>query len=652
MNISLKNLTLTEKLKLLAGKDAWHLNDLDGKLPEVWLSDGPNGLRVNPDVDDIKDTAMPNLSAVASSWSVELAYKDGQTIADDCIEYGADVLLAPGVNMKRTPLCGRNFEYCSEDPYLAGEIGKAFINGVQDKGVGTSLKHFCANNREFGRLARSSEVDERTLREIYLPAFEKALEAKPWTVMCSYNLLNGIYASENRWLMKDILRDEFGYDGTIISDWGAVKSPYRSVKATLDVKMPGTPDSYLELKAAYDKGLITDEEIDFCVSNVLDLITKAENAKKKTEWTKEERHNNAVEIARESIVLLKNDNALLPLKSGKVTVLGGYADNPPLGGGGSAYVNTDFKQGNLAELLNGKTDADVTMGFHGAPQASVKQALRDAYNNDTVLICVGEDRTSETEGRDRYGLRLSLWEEEMIRQVASVNPNTVVLMYAGSAMDMSPWIDSVRAVVWVGYLGEGCHEALSDILTGKAVPSGKLAETLPICLEDTPTGNCVNNFDVDLYSEGMLIGYRYYDTKKKDVLYPFGHGLSYAKFHYDNLRIEKTGDTDFTVSYDITNESDTDAKEVSQLYVKDVFSSVFRPEKELKAFSKDLIPAHATKRVSVTLDRRSFAFYSVPLHDWQVENGDFEILVGASSRDIRLKGKIQIELDDVTQYSN
>lgn len=655
MNVTLKDLTIEEKCKLLVGMDWWQLNHLNEKLPKVCVSDGPHGLRMGSGAGDadIKDTAMPNLSALASSWNTELAYMDGQTIADDCVQYGADILLAPGVNIKRTPLCGRNFEYPSEDPFLSGEIAKAFINGVQDKGIGTSLKHFAANNREFARLSRSSEIDERTLREIYLPAFEKALEAKPWTVMCSYNLLNGIYASENYWLLKEILRDTFGFDGLIMSDWSAVRSAYRAVKATLDLRMPGDKeDMYKELLDAYEKGLVSEEEIDFCVQNVLNLMEKAQKAQKKVEWTKTERHERAVEIAKESIVLLKNEDNILPLKSGNVTVIGSFAANPPLGGGGSAYVNTDFKQTLLSELIDKKTQANVTLGFCDRPQGWVKLACRQAYENDIAVVCVGEGSEIEAESFDRTNIKLAPWEENMILEVANVNPNTVVLVYAGSAIDMSAWIDKVKGVVWVGYLGEGCNEALSDVLAGIVSPSGKLSETLPICIEDTPAGNEIGNLDVDLYSEGLLIGYRYYDTKKKDVLFPFGHGLSYATFKYDNLNIEKTGDTDFTVSYDITNESDIDAKEVSEIYIKDVFSSVFRPEKELKGFSKDLIPAHSTKRVSIKLNRRSFAFYSVPLHDWYVENGDFEVLVGASSRDIRLVGKLKIELDDVTQNSN
>jgi len=649
MNNTVNDLTIKEKCKLLTGKNLWQTNDLDGKLPNIWLSDGPHGLRIGSA--DIKDTAMPNLSALASSWNTELAYMDGQTIADDCVEYDADIILAPGVNMKRTPLCGRNLEYPSEDPYLSGEIAKAFIKGVQDKGIGTSLKHFCANNREFARLSRSSEVDERTLREIYLPAFEKALEAKPWTVMCSYNLINGIYASENYWLLKEILRNTFGFDGLILSDWGAVRSAYRAVKATLDLRMPGDEDMYKELLDAYEKGLVSEEEIDFCVQNVLNLVKKVQESAKKIEWTKEQRHERAVEVAKECIVLLKNEDDILPLKSGNVTIIGDYAGNPPLGGGGSAYVNTDFKQEPLAQITNRKTQANITLGFHEFQQHDVKIATRNAYSNDIAVVCVGEDRSTEAETFDRTGIRLSPWQENLILEVAKVNPNTVVLVYAGSAIDMTKWIDKVKGVVLVGYLGEGCNEALSDVLTGKISPSGKLAETFPLCIEDTPASDKIGNLDVDLYSEGLLIGYRYYDTKNIDVLFPFGHGLSYADFKYDNLKIEKAGDTDFTVSFDITNESDFDAKEVSEIYVKDVFSSVFRPEKELKAFSKDFIPAHSTKRINVKLDRRSFAFYSTPLHDWYVEAGDFEILVGASSKDIRLIGKIKMELDDTTQYS-
>ena len=662
MKYDITNLTLEEKLRLLTGKDGWRLETANGKLPEIFLSDGPNGLRMH----EIKDgaagpikpaTAMPNLSLVASTWDPELAYLDGATIADDCIENGADVLLAPGVNIKRTPLCGRNFEYLSEDPYLAGVLAKAYIEGVQDKGIGTSLKHFCANNREYGRLSQTSEMDERTLREIYLRPFEIALEAKPWTVMCSYNPVNGIYASENKRLLKDILRDELGFDGMIVSDWGAVHSGTKAVKASLDLRMPFHPEAYDHLKHAVDEGLLSEKEIDERVQKVLELIEKTQNGMKKITTTKEDRHTNATRIAREGIVLLKNEDGILPLSGGKLVVTGPFAKAPAIGGGGSAFVSTNYPAAPLADELKARLGECVeifpneTYMNDGARVDYMKNSLRQAYRADTVLLCVGTGKRIESEGYDRFSLRLSPIQEDLILEVAKINPNVIVVLHASSAVDMTPWIDRVKAVALVGFAGEAAHEATADILCGKISPSGKLAETYPLSLEDTPTGAARGNGFYERYTEGVLVGYRWYDTLGKDVLFPFGHGLSYADFSYSNLTVTKKSETDCEVSFTLTNTSGVDGKEVAQIYVRDVFSMVERPEKELKGFLKVALAAGESKRVSVKLDARAFAYYNTALNEWYVENGDFEILVGASSRDIRLTARVQINLPEAGQYS-
>ena len=649
----IKKLTLEEKLKLLCGMDFWRTSDANGKIKSLFLSDGPNGLRKHISEKAEPATAMPNISVLANSWDRESSRFAGATIAEDALENDVDVLLAPGVNIKRTPVCGRNFEYFSEDPYLAGELAKEYIEGVQKKGVGTSLKHYLANNAEYDRLYQSSEVDERTLREIYLPAFEKALEAKPYTVMCSYNALNGVFVSENKKAIKQVLRDELGFEGLVVSDWGAVKSPYKSVKATVDLCMPYEEGHYEKLKDAYEKGLLSDEEIDFCVQNVLDLIEKCAH-KKSVTTTKEERHKNAVEIAKEGIVLLKNDG-VLPLRSGKIVVSGELAKTPTLGGGGSAFVRTEYEQKPLYELIaNELKDATVERARSIARATNFAHKLKEtymkAYDADTVVLVIGNNENTEKEGRDRQTLKLTKTQENHILNTAAYAKKLVVVLYAGSAIDMSAWIDQVDAVVFVGFPGEGANEAISDILTGKVSPSGKLAETFPLSLEDVPAEEN-EGLSALRYNEGIYVGYRYYDTFGVPVLFPFGYGLSYAKFTYSDLKIKKIGDTDFEVSYSITNDSDIDAKEVSQLYVKDVFAMVSRPEKELKGFSKDLIKAHETKRITLNLNFRSFAYYCTPMEKWQVENGCFEILVGASVDDIRLKGTVQIELPDETQQS-
>ena len=654
--MKVNDLTLEEKMRLLCGKDFWHNYDADGKLKELRLSDGPNGLRKSNNGVTPPATAMPNICVIANSWDRDSAKTDGETIADECLDNDVDVLLAPGVNIKRTPLCGRNFEYFSEDPFLAGELAKKYIEGVQEKGIGTSLKHYLANNAEYDRFFQSSEIDERTMREIYLPAFEKALEAKPYTVMCSYNAINGVFASENKKMLKNVLRDEFGFKGLIVSDWGAVKSPYKSVKATIDICMPYMENHYDNLKTAYEQGLISEEEIDFCAQNVLNLIDKCSN-KKPVTTTKEQRHENAVKIAKEGVVLLKNDG-VLPLKSGNIVVAGDMATTPILGGGGSANVKSDYIQKPLHELISDNLAGKATVEYASDSDAdSIKHFVNTwrlhytymkAYDADTTILVVGDQ--GETEGKDRQSIRLSKAQENHIINTAANSNKLVVVLYAGSAIDMSAWIDKVDAVVFAGFLGDGANEALADILTGKVSPNGKLSETFPLSLQDVPAAENVGLPSLS-YNEGVFVGYRYYDTFGVPVMFPFGHGLSYANFKYSDLSVVKKGDTDFEVSYSITNDSDIDAKEISQLYVKDVLAMVSRPNKELKGFSKDFIKAHETKRVTLKLDYRSFAYYSVALDRWHVENGWFEIMIGASVSDIRLKEKVYLELSDETQQS-
>ena len=659
MKYDIKTLTLDEKLRLLTGRNSWQLDTANGKLPEVFLSDGPHGLRMHDIQTNAtkKATAMPSLSLLSCTWDTELAYLDGQTIANDCIEHGADILLAPGVNMKRTPLCGRNFEYFSEDPFIAGTLAKAYIEGVQSKGVGTSLKHFCLNNREYDRFFQTSEVDERTMHEIYLPAFEIALEAKPWTVMCAYNPINGVWASENKKVLNGILREELGFDGLIMSDWRAVHQSARAAKATLDLEMPYREEAFGELKEAYESGFLTEEEIDARVEKILALMEKVATAEKKIELTKQQRHENAVKIVKEGIVLLKNEDGILPLKGGKILFSGPFGACNAYGGEGSSKVQTDSQPRHLkeevAERLQG-AETFIPTGWNvnaGLGAWKIKDAFKCAYGADTVVISVGTGSLTEGEGWDRTTLRLTPPQEDLILGTAKVNKNVVVVLHAGSAVDMTPWIDKVKAVVLSGFSGEGGQEAIADILTGRACPCGKLTETYPLCLEDTPAGEDRGNGFAERYAEGIFMGYRYYDYMQKEVLFPFGYGLSYAQFVYSNLKIEKKGETDYEVSYDIENVSDVNGKEISQVYVRDVFSMVLRPVKELKGFAKTALKAGEKKRVCVKLNARSFAYYNTALDRWYVENGDFEILVGASSRDIRLMGKVNIALPFETQYS-
>ena len=662
MKYGIDKLTLEEKIMLLTGVGEWKTSSANGKIPQIHVSDGPNGLQMFDD-DGVRKsaTAMPSLSLVASSWDKTLARLDGETIANDAAEKGADILLAPGVNIKRTPLNGRNFEYLSEDPYLSGILAKEFIKGVQSKGIGTSLKHFCANNREKGRRVQTSEIDERALNEIYFRPFEIALEAEPWTVMCSYNAVNGVYTSENRKLLKDTLRDKLGFKGLIVSDWGAVHNPYKSLKATIDLIMPYNEKTLDNVKVALDKGLITMAEIDACVENVLKLVEKATSAKKVVNYTAKQRHANAVKIAKGGITLLKNENGILPLKDGGKYLVVGELSEKPVGGLGSAYVKTDYIYKSVTELLSEKLPKSEISYDRGARSCAdwaegnrlkleyTKSVYYEAYGKDAVIVFVSGD--TESESFDRYHIKLKPEYEEVIRNVSRFNDNVIVVLSSGSAIDMKDWIDDVKAVVYEGFAGEGANEAISSILVGETNPSGKLAETFPLDLDDTFTGDDTGDGFVEWYNDGIFVGYRHYDRYGLDVLFPFGYGLSYSEFKYANLEIKQTGDCDFTVSYDITNISEVDGAEISQVYIKDVFCMVLRPEKELKGFEKTFIKAGETKRVSLKLDYRSFAYYNTALEKWHVENGVFEIFVGASSRDIKLKGKINIELPDEMQQS-
>lgn len=656
MNVN--DLTLNEKLTLLCGKDSWVTETCGGKVPEVRVSDGPHGLRRASIAEDGREisapaTTMPSLSVVANGWNKHAAYEQGGTIADDCADSDVNVLLAPGVNIKKTPLCGRNFEYFSEDPYLAGTLAAEFINGVQSRGVGACLKHFCANNIENGRSWQSSEVDERSLNEIYLKPFEIALKAKPWTVMCSYNPINGVYASENRKMLVDVLRDRLGFDGLVMSDWWAVHNAYKAVRAGLNLRMPHADDNFAALKDAYEKGYLTIDRIDEGVSRVLALAEKVSSTERRAQTQKKDRHLNAVKIAEEGIVLLKNEDGILPATGKKIAVSGAFSVNPAIGGGGSSFVNTDFKIPTLAQAIENITGekVDSCVGFYENTLADARLAFSQAYNADISVVVVGDGTQKISEGCDRDTLRLRPEQENYIIEMSRYNKNLVVVIESGSAVDVSAFEPYVKAVIFAGFAGEGVNEALAAIITGKVCPSGKLAETFPYALEDTCMGNYTGDGNTVNYGEGIFVGYRYYDRYDIPVRYPFGYGLSYAKFEYSDLKIEKTGDTDFTVSYTVENTSKTDGKEVSEVYVRDVIAMVARPVKELKGYSKDFIKAGEKKRVSVKLDFSSFAYYSVAMDKWFVENGDFEILVGSSSRDIRLSGKIKITLPDDDQPS-
>jgi len=646
-----KKLTAKQKVRLVMGADFWTNYDVDGAIYKFVVSDGPIGLRQPVDRntaeqhDCIKSVAYPSFQMLSQTWDEELAYKLGYSLGNDCIEQKVDILLAPGVNIKRLPTCGRNFEYLSEDPYIAGILAREYIKGVQEKHVGTALKHFCCNNSEKSRHWVSSEVDERTMREIYLRPFEIALEAKPWTVMSSYNLVNGVRMSEHEKLYR-VLRDEFGFDGLIMSDWDAVKDSEASLNAGLNLEMPYNEEHQRAMLEKAEK--LDPEKLDEGARRVIALAEKCgkESKLRKADMTLEERRAVALKIEEEGIALLKNDGAL-PLKNGKTVVTGAAAWRYYYGGGSSnVFPEREFESLETALKNEGANAVYVESVWdvegHQANLGNLKNAVRAAAEADYTVLCVGEPNTCEYESVDRLHIKLSKEEELAVHSLAQACDKLIVVVYAGAAVDMSGWIDEVDAVVWAGYGGEFVNKAVAEVLTGKVNPCGKLTETFPLSLEDVPAENAYADEAVMLYSEGLNVGYRYFDTYGVPVLFPFGYGLSYSEFNYANLTVKKSGDN-VKVSFDIENISDTDGKEIAQIYVREITKEVYRPYKELKAFKKAFVKAHGKTRVELTLGRDAFAYYSVARDKWTVHGGVYEICVGASVEDIRLSTKIVLE---------
>ena len=643
---------------MCSGLDFWHLKHIDRLgIPEVMVSDGPHGLRKQDDKgdhlgmnDSIKAVCFPPAVLSACSFDRKLMQEMGETIGKEAQANDVSVVLGPAVNIKRSPLCGRNFEYYSEDPYLAGEIAAAFINGVQSQHVGTSIKHFAANNQEYHRMSSSSEADERTLREIYFPAFETAVKkAQPYTFMCSYNQINGTFASENKWLLTDVLRSDWGFKGYVMSDWGAVNDRVKGLKAGLELEMPssgGANDALIV--AAVKDGSLEEEVLDQAVERILRIIFEYADHRAPQEFTMEKDHEEARHIAEESMVLLKNDENILPLKtSEKVAFIGGFVKKPRFQGGGSSHINC-FKVTNALDSV--PSDAQVTYAevfpddkdFYDDVQ--VAEALKTAKEADKAVIFAGLPDSFESEGYDRSHMRLPDCQLRLIDQILQVQPNTVIVLHNGSPVEM-PWLSDVKGLLEAYLGGQAGGAAVANILYGKANPSGKLAETMPLKLSDNPSYLNFGSGEKVEYREGVFVGYRYYDTKEMEVAYPFGYGLSYTTFAYSNLEISNENPTEkdtVTVSADVTNTGDITGKEIVQLYVKDCTDSTIRPEKELKNFEKIALEPGETKTVIMELDKRSFAWYNTNLNDWFAASGDYHILVGASSRDIRLVGTIHL----------
>ncbi len=660
----IKQMTLEEKAGLCSGADFWKTKAVERLgVPQMMVSDGPHGLRKQDDQADhaginesIKAVCFPTGVTVCSSFDRDLIREMGENLGEACQAENLGVLLGPAVNIKRSPLCGRNFEYFSEDPYLSAEMATSQIKGVQSQGVGTSIKHYLANSQEHRRMSSDSRVDERTLREIYLPTFEKAVkEAQPWTVMCSYNRINGTYASENPRFLTELLRDEWGFEGFVVSDWGAVNDRVAGVKAGLDLEMPssfGLNDALIV--KAVKTGKLEEAVLDRAVERILRIVFMARDKKNpKARFDREAQHGKARQIAGESMVLLKNEGILPLAKKGKVAFLGAFADKPRFQGGGSSHINV-FKQTSALEAAKAQLGSAVTVSY--APGYSltedkvdrslIQQAADLASEADCAVIFAGLPDSYESEGYDRSHMRMPEGHNVLIEEVARVQKNLVVVLHNGSPVEM-PWLSQVKGVLEAYLAGQAVGEAVVDILFGDVNPSGKLAETFPVKLEDNPSYlYYLGEKDVVEYREGVFVGYRYYDKKNMEVLFPFGHGLSYTTFSYDNLKIghSKIKDTDsLTVSLTVTNRGSVFGRETVQLYVAPPAGDVIRPVKELKGFAKVALEPGKSEKVSFELEKRSFAYFNTVINDWYVESGDYGILVGSSSRDIRVRGSVQVK---------
>lgn len=672
-------LTLEEKASLCSGADFWHTKAIDRlNIPAAMVSDGPHGIRKQESLADhmgvaesIKAIGFPTASAMACSFDRDLLHKVGDALGEECVAEDLAVLLGPGINMKRSPICGRNFEYYSEDPVVAGELGAAFVNGVQEHGVGTSLKHFAANNQEWRRMSISAEIDERTLREIYLAAFETVVKkAQPWTIMCSYNRINGVYSCENDWLLNKVLRDEWGFEGLVMTDWGAMNERVPSLKAGLDLEMPdchGETDKLIV--KAVQSGELEESILDTAVERILTMVNKYLTARKDIDpasmvhplpssvergYDVAAHHALARTTAEQSAVLLKNEDILPLQKDKKIAFIGEFAKVPRIQGGGSSHINNT----SIESALDVAGDSvSYAQGFHideeTTDETLLQEAITLAKESDVAVIFAGLPDSFESEGFDRTHLNMPANQNELIARISEVQPNVVVVLHSGSPIAM-PWLDKVAGVLQMYLAGQASGGAAVNLLFGDATPCGKLAETFPLHLEDNPSYlNFPGNREKVCYQEGVFIGYRYYDKKKMDVLFPFGYGLSYTDFTYSNMKVTVNGknaadvdvikETDeIVVSADITNTGNCDGAEIVQLYIKNPVVYEIRPEKELRDFAKVFLKAGETKTVTFTLNARAFSYYETRIHDWYAESGDYEILLASSSRDIRLQDTVSI----------
>lgn len=672
---SVKDLTLEEKASLTSGGDAWHLQGVESKgIPSYMITDGPHGLRKSlasstgeTDLDDsVPATCFPPAAGLSSSWNPELIHKVGEAMAEECIQEKVAVILGPGVNIKRNPLGGRCFEYWSEDPYLAGHEAIGIVEGVQSKGVGTSLKHFAANNQETDRLRVDARISPRALREIYLPAFEHIVKkAQPWTIMCSYNRINGVHSAQNHWLLTDVLRDEWGFEGIVMSDWGADHDRGASLNAGLNLEMP---PSYTDDQIVYAvrDGRITPAQLDRMAQGMIDLVNKTRAAMSIDNYRFDvDAHDEvAHQAAIESIVMLKNDDAILPLNAGpvanpsatpqKIAVIGEFARTPRYQGGGSSHITPTKMTGFLDTLAERGIKADFAPGFtldlEPADPALESEAVETAKNADVVLMFLGLPEAAESEGFDRDTLDMPAKQITLLEQVAAANKNVVVVLSNGSVVSVAPWAKNAKGILESWLLGQSGGPALADVIFGQVSPSGKLAQSIPLDINDDPSMlNWPGEEGHVDYGEGVFVGYRYYDTYGKAVDYPFGYGLSYATFEITGVAVAKAGANTATVNATVTNTSDVDAAETVQVYVAPGKADVARPKHELKGFTKVFLKSGESKTVTIDLDERAFAYWSEKYNDWHVEAGEYAIEVGVSSRDIADTVAVALDGDGKTQ---
>ena len=661
---SVNDLTLEEKAALTSGTNPWSLGNVAAKgLPNYTITDGPHGLRKarNTESMDVEEnvpaTCFPPAAGMACSWNPELVERVGEAMGEECIQEQVAVILGPGVNIKRNPLGGRCFEYWSEDPYLAGHTAVGIVKGVQSKGVGTSLKHFAANNQETDRLRISATISPRAMREIYLPAFEYIVKtAQPWTVMCSYNKINGVFSSQNRWLLTDVLRGEWGFKGIVMSDWGAVSDRVAALNAGLNLEMPPSNTDNQIVAAAKD-GRIPAAQLDEMAQGMIDLVAKARPAMSQDGYRYDvDAHNEvARQAAVESMVLLKNEDATLPVAKGaKIAVIGEFARTPRYQGAGSSLINPTKLTSFLDALEERGVAADFAPGFtlDDAAQdpALTEQAVTAAQQADVVLLFLGLPAAYESEGFDRTTLDIPAKQVEVLEAVAAANPNVAVVLSNGSVVSL-PWRGRAKAILETWLLGQAGGAALADVIFGDEAPSGKLAQTIIDDVNDDPSAmNWPGEEGHVDYGEGVFVGYRYHDTFRKQVTYPFGYGLSYATFDVHDATVAKTGPRTAEVTVTVTNTSDVAGAETVQVYVAPPKAKVARPVHELKGFAKVALEPGESKNVTIALDDRAFAYWSERFDDWHVEGGTYTVEVGVSSRDII--SRLDVEIDDDGKIMN